>query len=85
MALSVFTPAVTGMATQSQAMGSVSTNIANISTVGYRSIETMFQTLLGTTPSTGNSKTGDASSRVAINGVTAAQELEDIMVVVMVL
>lgn len=71
MALSIFTPAVTGMATQSQAMGSVSTNIANISTVGYRSIETMFQTLLGTTPSTGNTKTGDASSRVGINGVTA--------------
>ena len=70
MALSSFTPSVTGMAAQSQALGSVSTNIANISTVGYRSVETMFQTLLGTTPSTGNTKTGDASSRVGINGVS---------------
>ena len=70
MALSSFTPSVTGMAAQTQALGSVSTNIANISTVGYRSVETMFQTLLGTTPSTGNTKTGDASSRVGINGVS---------------
>jgi len=71
MALSIFTPAVTGMDAQAQAMSTVSTNIANISTVGYRSVETMFQTLLGTTPATGNTNSGDASSRVGINGVSA--------------
>ena len=71
MALSIFTPSVTGMEAQSQALGTVSTNIANISTVGYRSVETMFQTLLGTTPATGNTNSGDASSRVGINGVSA--------------
>ena len=71
MAISSFTPSVTGLAAQSQALGTVSTNIANISTVGYRPVETMFQTLLGHTPSTGNSRIGISSSRVGINGVTA--------------
>ena len=71
MALSIFTPSVTGMDAHAQAIGSVSTNIANMNTVGYRSIETMFQTLLGTTPATGNTNSGDASSRVGINGVSA--------------
>ena len=71
MALASFTPSVTGLSAQSQALSTVSTNIANISTVGYRSVETMFQTLLGHTPSTGNTQVGNASSRVGINGVTA--------------
>ena len=71
MAFASFTPSVTGLQAQSQALSTVSTNIANISTVGYRPVQTMFQTLLGHTPSTGNTKTGDASSRVGINGVTA--------------
>ena len=71
MAISSFTPSVTGLAAQSQALGTVSTNIANISTVGYRPVETMFQTLLGHTPATGNTRIGISSSRVGINGVTA--------------
>lgn len=71
MALASFTPSTTGLAAQSQALSTVSTNIANMSTVGYRSVETMFQTLLGHTPSAGNTKVGNAASRVAINGVTA--------------
>lgn len=71
MALASFTPSVTGLSAQSQALSTVSTNIANISTVGYRSVETMFQTLLGHTPATGNAQVGNASSRVGINGVTA--------------
>ena len=71
MAFASFTPSVTGLQAQSQALSSVSTNIANISTVGYRPISTMFQTLLGHTPSTGNTKIGNATSRVGINGVTA--------------
>lgn len=71
MAFASFTPSVTGLQAQSHALGSVSTNIANISTVGYRPITTMFQTLLGQTPSTGNARIGNASSRVGINGVTS--------------
>lgn len=71
MAIASFTPSVTGLNAQSQALSTVSTNIANMSTVGYRSVETMFQTLLGHTPSTGNTRVGLGSSRVAINGVTA--------------
>lgn len=71
MAFASFTPSVTGLQAQTQALGTVSTNIANISTVGYRPVQTMFQTLLGHTPSTGNTRTGSASSRVGINGVTA--------------
>ena len=71
MALSSFTPSVTGLEAQSQALGTVSTNIANMSTVGYRAVNTEFQTLLGRTPSTGNTKVGDATSRVGINGVRA--------------
>lgn len=70
MAISIFTPSVTGMSAQAQALSTVSTNIANMSTVGYRSNETMFQTLLGHTPSTGNTRVGNASSRVGINGVS---------------
>lgn len=71
MALASFTPSVTGLNAQSQALSSVSTNIANMSTIGYRQVETMFQTLLGHTPATGNTRIGNASSRVGINGVTA--------------
>jgi flagellar hook protein FlgE len=71
MAISSFTPSVSGIEAQAQALNTVSTIIANVSTVGYRSVETMFKTLLGHTPSTGNTKVGISSSRVGINGVTA--------------
>lgn len=70
MALSIFTPSVTGMDSQSHALQTVSTNIANINTVGYKSSETMFYTLLGSAPVVkGNAANGLQSSRVDTNGV----------------
>ena len=70
MALSIFTPSVTGMDAQSHALETVSTNIANINTVGYKSSETMFYTMLGSAPVVkGNASNGLQSSRVDVNGV----------------
>ena len=70
MALSIFTPSVTGMDSQSHALQTVSTNIANINTVGYKSSETMFYTLLGSAPVVkGSAASGLPSSRVDTNGV----------------
>ena len=70
MALSIFTPSVTGMDSQSHALQTVSTNIANINTVGYKSSETMFYTLLGSAPVVkGSAASGLSSSRVDTNGV----------------
>ena len=43
----IFDNGVQGMMAQSTAMGSVSGNIANLSTVGYKRTDTLFATLLG--------------------------------------
>lgn len=69
MALSIFTPSVTGMDAQSHAMGTVSTNLANMRTIGYRSSETMFYTLLGSKPMVQSNASGIAGSRADIDGV----------------
>ena len=70
MALSIFNPSVSGMDSQSHALQTVSTNIANVNTVGYKSSETMFYTLLGSAPVVkGNAASGLPSSRVDTNGV----------------
>lgn len=70
MALSIFTPSVTGMDAFSHAMGTVSTNMANMRTVGYKSNETLFYSMLGSQPVVkGNAANGLASSRVDIDGV----------------
>lgn len=71
MALSIFYPSVTGLNAQSTAMSSVSENIANISTVGYKSSDTLFQTMLGTQALSKNNTTGLASSRTDISGTNA--------------
>ncbi len=68
MALSIFIPCVTGMEAQSHAMEQVSTNIANMRTVGYKTNETMFYTLLGSNPVVRSHNSGIASSRADING-----------------
>ncbi len=47
MVLASFLPSTSGITAQSQALSSVSSNIANISTTGYKETETMFHTLLG--------------------------------------
>ncbi len=69
MALSIFTPSVTGMDAQSHAMSTVSTNLANMRTVGYKSSETMFYTLLGSNPVVKGNNSGLHSSRTDIDGV----------------
>ncbi len=70
MVLCNFMPSVTGMDAQSHALQTVSGNIANINTVGYKSSETMFHTLLGSTSSRyGNSASQLQSSRVGVNSV----------------
>ena len=69
MALSLFTPSTTGMEAQSHALGQVSTNIANMRTVGYKSNETMFYTLLGSSPTVKSHNSGISSSRADIMGV----------------
>src|SRR5690242_20347041 len=43
----IFDNGVQGMMAQSTAMGSVSGNIANLSTIGYKRSDTLFATLLG--------------------------------------
>ncbi len=69
MALKGFIPSTTGMQAYAHSLGQISTNIANISTVGYRTNETMFYTLLGANPVVKNNNAGISSSRVDIEGV----------------
>src|SRR5574344_1057621 len=70
MALSLFTPSVTGMYAQTHALSTVAENIANVSTTGYKSQETMFYSLLGSQPVVkGAAASVLASSRVDIAGV----------------
>ena len=69
MALSIFFPSVTGLDAQSTALGSVSDNIANIRTTGYKAADTLFYTLLGSQPISKNSAAGISSSRADVSGV----------------
>ena len=69
MALSIFTPSCSGMSAQSQALETVSTNIANISTTGYKASQTMFYTLLGSQPVVKGNQAGLSSSHTDIDGV----------------
>ncbi len=71
MALSSFTPSVTGLDAQSHALQTVSTNFCKICGLSViNPNETMFKTLLGTTPSYNNTVDQLSSSRVNINGVS---------------
>lgn len=69
MALSIFFPSVSGLNAQSDALGTVSDNIANMRTVGYKSADTMFYTLLGSQPAVKSNASGLHSSRADIQGV----------------
>ena len=55
------------MSAQAHALETVSTNFANMRTVGYKPNETMFNTLLGSTPNFNNTVDELSSSRVNIN------------------
>lgn len=69
MALKGFIPSTTGMLAHAHSLSQIGNNIANISTVGYRTNETMFYTLLGSNPVVKNNTAGISSSRVDIQGV----------------
>ena len=69
MALSIFTPSCSGMSAQSQALETVSTNIANLRTTGYKTSQTMFYTLLGSQPVVKGNQAGLSSSHTDIDGV----------------
>lgn len=69
MALGFFFPSITGIEAQAKAMETIGMNIANMRTTGYKSGETMFQTLLGSTPSIKNNSSGIAGHTADIHGV----------------
>lgn len=69
MTIANFMPSVTGMEAYSHALGQVSTNVANINTTGYKSNETMFYTLLGSSPVVKGNQNGISSSKADIDGV----------------
>lgn len=69
MALNNFFAPTSGMEAYSHAIGQVSGNIANISTIGYKSNETMFYTLLGSNPVVKGNQAGISSSRADTLGV----------------
>ena len=69
MALSIFIPSATGMEAQGHAMEQVANNVANSRTVGYKTNETMFYTLLGSNPVVKSNASGLHSSRADIQGV----------------
>src|SRR4051812_37791394 len=65
----IFNNGVLGMMASTEAMGSVSDNIANMSTVGYKRVETSFSSMLGEfyVPGRGNGPVANSN----INGVNA--------------
>ena len=69
MVLSIFTPCVTGMDAQAHAQSQVSSNIANMRTVGYKSNETLFYTMLGTNPVVRGTQSGVNPGRTDIHAV----------------
>ncbi|MBE6454682.1 MAG: flagellar hook-basal body complex protein [Alphaproteobacteria bacterium] len=71
MTLASFIPSVSGMTAMATAQQSVSENIANMSTTGYKQNETLFHTLLGSSGLNVGSQSGLSSSRASICGVDA--------------
>jgi flagellar hook protein FlgE len=68
----VFDNGVMGLMAQSQAMGSISDNIANIQTTAYKKADTQFGTLLGENTSlVGNTGTTSPSRPTSQNGVAS--------------
>ena len=69
MTIASFIPSVTGMDAMSHAQQTVSENIANMRTTGYKKNETLFYTLLGSSGLNVSSQSGLHSSRASITGV----------------
>ena len=73
--IGAFQPAVSGMSSQSDALGVISTNIANVTTTGYKRTDTNFQTVLSGSVSfrMGNPESpGAASVQTDLGGVRSA-------------
>lgn len=69
MTIASFIPSVTGLNAMSHSLNTVSDNIVNMNTNGYKQKETLFNTLLGNRGFNYGSQSGLHSSRVAITGV----------------
>lgn len=69
MTIASFIPSVSGMMAMSHAQQTVSENIANMSTTGYKQNETLFYSLLGSSGLNVGSQSGLHSSRASITGV----------------
>ncbi len=69
MTIASFIPSVTGLNAMSHSLNTVSDNIVNMNTNGYKQKETLFNTLLGNKGFNYGSQSGLHSSRVAITGV----------------
>lgn len=69
MTIASFIPSVTGMNAMAHAQQTVSENIANMNTTGYKQNETLFYTLLGSSGLNVGSQSGLSSSRTSISGV----------------
>jgi flagellar hook protein FlgE len=65
---------VAGLAANSRAMATTSTNIANVNTVGYKTTKTEFSTLLATSPTSGASANGGVKA-VAIAEISQSGDL----------
>ena len=71
MTLASFIPSVSGLHAMSTAQQSVSENIVNMNTTGYKQTQTLFYTLLGSSGMNTGSQSGLHSSRADITGVDA--------------
>ncbi len=69
MTIASFIPSVTGLNAMSHSLNTVSDNIVNMNTNGYKQKETLFNTLLGNRGFNYGAQSGLHSSRVAITGV----------------
>ena len=69
MTIASFIPSVTGLNAMSHSLNTVSDNIVNMNTTGYKQKETLFNTMLGNKGFNYGSQSGLHSSRVAITGV----------------
>src|SRR5271170_2909180 len=65
----VFSNGLSALMAQSTAMGSISDNIANLSTIGYKATDTQFSTILGEQDAPGNNPLAPSNNQ---NGVSAS-------------
>ncbi|MBQ8677071.1 MAG: flagellar hook-basal body complex protein [Alphaproteobacteria bacterium] len=69
MTIASFIPSVTGLNAMSHSLNTVSDNIVNMNTTGYKQHETLFNTMLGGSGFNYGAQSGLHSSRAAITGV----------------